>query len=465
MTRILDESTFDLVRDAGLAKLLPSRPRIAVGMGTCGTGNGAEGVYHAFANAIERRGLDVQLVQTGCFGFCAEEPLVNVWHPGQPLVMLRRVQTNHVAQVLDGMAGAGIPGKPCPVQDRKMGPRHRAGRLWQRQRDDPGLGRNPVLQRPEKDRSAQLRSDQPRRHRGIYRDRRIPVVTEGAARGRAGTGERAAQTGQAARPRRRRLLDRTEIRVSAKGRGEPEIPHLQRRRGRSGRLHEPQRTRKRPAFAARRHGDRRLCHRRHARDHLCPRGIPAGGPPAERGHRAGQGVRPAGRQYPEPRLRLRHRTGRGRRRIRLRRGNRADQFAGRTLRPLAPAPALPRAEGPLGPSHQHQQRRDLVQHPAHHRQGAGVVQRNRQRPSPGTKVFSLVGKVQQHRPGGNAARHAAQQLHLRRRRRRRRPATTSRRCRPAVRPAAAFRTTCSTRRWTSKRWASSARSWVRAAWW
>ena len=50
-------------------------------MGTCGTGNGAEGVYHAFAHAIDQRGLDVQLVQTGCFGFCAEEPLVNVRIP------------------------------------------------------------------------------------------------------------------------------------------------------------------------------------------------------------------------------------------------------------------------------------------------------------------------------------------------------------------------------------------------
>ena len=51
--RIQDFSTFNAVREAGMAKLLPSRPRIAVGMGTCGTGNGAEGVYHAFADAID----------------------------------------------------------------------------------------------------------------------------------------------------------------------------------------------------------------------------------------------------------------------------------------------------------------------------------------------------------------------------------------------------------------------------
>lgn len=109
MTLIRDAAAFNAVRAAGLAKLLPTRPRIAVGMGTCGTGNGSEGVYHAFADAIDRRGLDVQLVQTGCFGFCAEEPLVNVWRPGQPLVMLHRVQTNHVPHILDTLAGKDLP--------------------------------------------------------------------------------------------------------------------------------------------------------------------------------------------------------------------------------------------------------------------------------------------------------------------------------------------------------------------
>ena len=109
MTSIRDETSFDAVRKAGLAKLLPSRPRIAIGMGTCGTGNGAEGVFHAFADAIGQRGLDVQLAQTGCFGFCAEEPLVNVWFPGQPLLMLHRVRTDHVGQILDGLTGRNVP--------------------------------------------------------------------------------------------------------------------------------------------------------------------------------------------------------------------------------------------------------------------------------------------------------------------------------------------------------------------
>jgi NADH-quinone oxidoreductase subunit F len=101
--RIQDLSSFNNAKEAGLAKLLPYKPRIGVGMGTCGTGNGAEGVYHAFADEIERRGLDVQLARVGCFGFCAQEPLVNVWLPGRPLVVLRRVQANDVPRILDDL--------------------------------------------------------------------------------------------------------------------------------------------------------------------------------------------------------------------------------------------------------------------------------------------------------------------------------------------------------------------------
>ncbi len=109
MTRIRDLSTFNAVRTTGLGKLRPHHVRIAVGMGTCGTGNGAEAVYSAFADAIFQRGLDATLVSTGCFGFCAEEPLVNLYSPGQPLVILHRVRSEQVNQILDGLLEKNIP--------------------------------------------------------------------------------------------------------------------------------------------------------------------------------------------------------------------------------------------------------------------------------------------------------------------------------------------------------------------
>src|SRR5215467_7036696 len=110
MPRILDIGAFNAVREAGLAKLVPSIPRIGIGMGTCGRGNGAEGLYHSFAQAIEQSGDDIILAPVGCFGACFQEPLVSVRLPGNPLVLLRRVQANDAGRLLhDVMKGNLTP--------------------------------------------------------------------------------------------------------------------------------------------------------------------------------------------------------------------------------------------------------------------------------------------------------------------------------------------------------------------
>ncbi len=109
MPRIQDIGAFNAVRESGLAKLLPAIPRVAVGMGTCGRGNGAEEVYHALNEAIERSGQEVLLAPVGCFGSCFQEPLVNVRLPGAPLVMLRRVRANDAARILESLSNHGMP--------------------------------------------------------------------------------------------------------------------------------------------------------------------------------------------------------------------------------------------------------------------------------------------------------------------------------------------------------------------
>ncbi len=108
MPRIEDIGAFNAVREAGLAKLLPPVPRIGIGMGTCGRGNGAEGVYHAFADAIERHGTEVLLTPVGCFGACFQEPLVNVRLPGNPLTILRRVQANDAGRILHDISTGNL---------------------------------------------------------------------------------------------------------------------------------------------------------------------------------------------------------------------------------------------------------------------------------------------------------------------------------------------------------------------
>ena len=109
MPRIQDIGSFNAVRESRLAKLMPAIPRVTVGMGTCGRGNGAEEVYHALNEAIERSGLDVMLTGVGCFGACFQEPLVGVRLPGNPLVILHRVHANDAARILESISSQKLP--------------------------------------------------------------------------------------------------------------------------------------------------------------------------------------------------------------------------------------------------------------------------------------------------------------------------------------------------------------------
>ena len=109
MPRIRDLGDFNATREAGLAKLLPPTPRITVGMGTCGRGNGGEELFHAFHDAIGHSGQDVFLAGVGCFGACHQEPLVTVHAPGAPLIMLRRVRSQDASVILESIATHAMP--------------------------------------------------------------------------------------------------------------------------------------------------------------------------------------------------------------------------------------------------------------------------------------------------------------------------------------------------------------------
>ena len=191
MTRIQDFGSFNSVREAGMAKLLPSRPRIGVGMGTCGSGNGAEGVYHAFAEAIGQQGRDVRLASVGCFGFCAQEPLVNVRIPGRPLVILRRVQASDVPRILDDLAAGSVTEglALCKIEEWDHLTSHIL--YGQGYPEHPFVADHSLLQAAEEDRAAQLRPDLAGRYRGVHRHRRLPGAVQGADRRQSGDGDRA----------------------------------------------------------------------------------------------------------------------------------------------------------------------------------------------------------------------------------------------------------------------------------
>jgi NADH-quinone oxidoreductase subunit F len=83
--------------------LFGSTSTLLVGMGTCGIGNGAELVFTRLQKYISETKASFKLKQTGCFGFCAEEPLVTLYQPGKPMLVYSKVGEKDAVHIADGL--------------------------------------------------------------------------------------------------------------------------------------------------------------------------------------------------------------------------------------------------------------------------------------------------------------------------------------------------------------------------
>lgn len=69
-----------------------ARPRVVVGMATCGIAAGAKIVLAAMKEELHNLGvMDIDIVQTGCIGICRLEPVVEVIMPGEEKVTYVKV--------------------------------------------------------------------------------------------------------------------------------------------------------------------------------------------------------------------------------------------------------------------------------------------------------------------------------------------------------------------------------------
>lgn len=61
--------------------------QIKVAMATCGIASGAKEVMDFLITALDKRGIDAVVTQTGCMGYCFAEPTIEVKKPNaEPLV-------------------------------------------------------------------------------------------------------------------------------------------------------------------------------------------------------------------------------------------------------------------------------------------------------------------------------------------------------------------------------------------
>ena len=111
-THLTDLEALERCAIHGRATLYPERIKIMVGTATCGRAAGAQEVLEAVREEVEGRHLPYAVAETGCIGWCSQEPLLDVWVPGQPRVTYGRVKAKQVRDILDEL--------PEPRTDRAL---------------------------------------------------------------------------------------------------------------------------------------------------------------------------------------------------------------------------------------------------------------------------------------------------------------------------------------------------------
>jgi len=74
---------------------------IFIGAATCGISAGADKVLDAVNTYIEKNKFDADVVEVGCIGLCAEEPIMDIQVPGKKRVSFRKVSGCDVEGILE----------------------------------------------------------------------------------------------------------------------------------------------------------------------------------------------------------------------------------------------------------------------------------------------------------------------------------------------------------------------------
>lgn len=84
--KIVNAADLAVVEAAGRATLYPDRVKILIGSASCGLAMGARKIEETVIETLREIKADAMVTRTGCIGFCAREPLLDIVAPGGPRV-------------------------------------------------------------------------------------------------------------------------------------------------------------------------------------------------------------------------------------------------------------------------------------------------------------------------------------------------------------------------------------------
>jgi NADH:ubiquinone oxidoreductase subunit F (NADH-binding)/Pyruvate/2-oxoacid:ferredoxin oxidoreductase delta subunit/(2Fe-2S) ferredoxin len=74
---------------------------VFLGMATCGIGAGAESTRASIQSSLSEHGVAFRIVEVGCIGLCALEPLMDIQVPGKPRVSFSNVTSDNAQEILN----------------------------------------------------------------------------------------------------------------------------------------------------------------------------------------------------------------------------------------------------------------------------------------------------------------------------------------------------------------------------
>ncbi|TET46136.1 NADH-quinone oxidoreductase subunit NuoF [candidate division TA06 bacterium] len=102
--RIQSLKNLEGMKKKGLRSLYPDETKVMVGMATCGLATGAKEVFEALKKEAEKRKQKILVTKTGCIGFCSREPLVDVVQKERPRITYGEVDAKKVPGLLDDLS-------------------------------------------------------------------------------------------------------------------------------------------------------------------------------------------------------------------------------------------------------------------------------------------------------------------------------------------------------------------------
>jgi len=96
------------LKDEGLQAISPGALKITVGMATCGLACGAEAVFKTVSEEAGKAAPGTIIAKTGCIGYCQVEPILEVSRPGQPSVLYKDLNAEKARELMQAVLGGEV---------------------------------------------------------------------------------------------------------------------------------------------------------------------------------------------------------------------------------------------------------------------------------------------------------------------------------------------------------------------